>query len=112
MCSKDADIPASISTSVLLLTLHEEQRIIKHVVITPIDRHITDMYINISEPTVAGIYNWHVIQLKAHEAKDKRDLETRERYWIEQLKPTLNMLQISTYQRGQSKNIVKTIRIR
>jgi len=37
-----------------------------------------------------GFENWDMIQIEAYEAKDKRDLETRERYYIELLKSSLN----------------------
>ena len=34
--------------------------------------------------------NWSMLQIEQYEAKDKRDLETRERYWIETLNSSLN----------------------
>lgn len=37
-----------------------------------------------------GFDNWDMIQIEKYEAKDKKDLETRERYWIETLKSSLN----------------------
>ena len=37
-----------------------------------------------------GWYNWDMIEIEKYEATDKKHLETRERYWIETLKPTLN----------------------
>jgi hypothetical protein len=37
-----------------------------------------------------GWDNWSMIQLEAYEATDKRNLETRERYYIDLLKPSLN----------------------
>lgn len=37
-----------------------------------------------------GFDNWSMIQIEQYNAKDKRDLEQRERYYIEQLKATLN----------------------
>lgn len=37
-----------------------------------------------------GFDNWSIIEIEAYNATDKRDLETRERYYIELLKPTLN----------------------
>jgi hypothetical protein len=37
-----------------------------------------------------GWDNWSMIQLEAYEATDKRQLETRERYYIDLLKPSLN----------------------
>jgi len=37
-----------------------------------------------------GFENWDMIQIESYEAKDKRDLETRERYYIEMLKSSLN----------------------
>tara|TARA_R110000765_G_scaffold148187_3_gene250652 strand:- start:458 stop:1102 length:645 start_codon:yes stop_codon:yes gene_type:complete len=39
-----------------------------------------------------GWSNWSMIQLEAYEAVDKRNLETRERYWIDLLKPSLNKI--------------------
>ena len=35
---------------------------------------------------------WNMIQVEQYEAKDKRSLEARERYWIETLKPSLNRI--------------------
>jgi predicted GIY-YIG superfamily endonuclease len=37
-----------------------------------------------------GWDNWDMVQIEAYEAKDKHDLHSRERYWIEMLKPSLN----------------------
>ena len=37
-----------------------------------------------------GWDNWNMVQIESYEAKDKRDLHSRERYWIETLKSTLN----------------------
>ena len=37
-----------------------------------------------------GWDNWSMIQIEQYEAKDKRDLEQRERYYSETLKATLN----------------------
>jgi hypothetical protein len=37
-----------------------------------------------------GFDNWSIIEIEAYNAADKKDLETRERYHIELLKPTLN----------------------
>ena len=37
-----------------------------------------------------GWDNWTMIQIESYNANDKRDLESRERYYIEQMKPTLN----------------------
>jgi len=37
-----------------------------------------------------GWENWDMIQIEAYQATDKRNLETRERYYIELLKPSLN----------------------
>jgi hypothetical protein len=37
-----------------------------------------------------GWDNWSMIQLEAYEATDKRNLETRERYYIDLLNPSLN----------------------
>jgi hypothetical protein len=34
--------------------------------------------------------NWDMIQIEKFESPDKRTLETRERHWIDTLKPTLN----------------------
>ena len=34
--------------------------------------------------------NWDMIQVEAYKAENKRDLESRERHWIETLKSTLN----------------------
>jgi adenylate kinase family enzyme len=34
--------------------------------------------------------NWDMVQIEAYKADSKRDLESRERYWIETLKSTLN----------------------
>jgi hypothetical protein len=35
-------------------------------------------------------FNWVMVQVEAYNAENKRGLETRERYWIEELKSTLN----------------------
>jgi hypothetical protein len=35
--------------------------------------------------------NFDMIQIESYNAKDKRDLHSRERYWIEKLKPKLNI---------------------
>jgi hypothetical protein len=37
-----------------------------------------------------GFENWSMIQIEPYNAKNKRDLEARERYWLEQLGATLN----------------------
>ena len=37
-----------------------------------------------------GWDNWSMIQIEQYEAKDKRDLEQKERYYLELLKATLN----------------------
>jgi len=37
-----------------------------------------------------GFQNWDMIQIEEYTAKDKKDLESRERYWIETLKVSLN----------------------
>ena len=37
-----------------------------------------------------GFSNWDMIQVEQYNAKDKRDLESRERYWLETLNATLN----------------------
>jgi len=37
-----------------------------------------------------GWDNWEMIQVEQYSAKDKKDLHTRERYWLEQLKCVLN----------------------
>lgn len=37
-----------------------------------------------------GFENWDMIQIEAYACSNKREKETRERYWIEQLKPKLN----------------------
>jgi hypothetical protein len=37
-----------------------------------------------------GWENWNMVQVEAYEAKDKRDLETRERFHMEQLNSSLN----------------------
>lgn len=37
-----------------------------------------------------GFENWDMIQIEAYDATDRRHLETRERYWMELLKPSLN----------------------
>lgn len=34
--------------------------------------------------------NWQMIQIEQYSATNKRDLEKRERYWLEKLKATLN----------------------
>jgi predicted GIY-YIG superfamily endonuclease len=34
--------------------------------------------------------NWSMIEIEKYKASDKQDLLKRERYWIEQMKPTLN----------------------
>lgn len=37
-----------------------------------------------------GWNNWNMIEIEKYEATDKKHLESRERYWIETLKSTLN----------------------
>ena len=37
-----------------------------------------------------GFEQWQMIQLEAFPCETKKELETRERYWIEQMKPVLN----------------------
>ena len=37
-----------------------------------------------------GWNNWSVIQIEAYSCNSKRELETRERHWFEELKPSLN----------------------
>ena len=37
-----------------------------------------------------GFENWVMIQVEPFSCNSKKELETRERYWIESLKPTLN----------------------
>jgi hypothetical protein len=37
-----------------------------------------------------GFENWDMIQIELYEAKDKRNLISRERYWVETLKSSLN----------------------
>lgn len=39
-----------------------------------------------------GWSNWTMIQLEAYAADSKRDLESRERYWLDQFDRTLNMI--------------------
>lgn len=38
-----------------------------------------------------GWLNWDMVQIETYEAKDKHHLHSRERYWIEELKPILNV---------------------
>ena len=37
-----------------------------------------------------GFENWEMIEVEKYNAHNKRHLESRERYWIEMLNPTLN----------------------
>ena len=37
-----------------------------------------------------GWESWNMVEVERYNAIDKRNLETRERYWIELLKPSLN----------------------
>jgi len=37
-----------------------------------------------------GFHNWNIIEIEQYEATDKRDLDSKEMYWIELLKPILN----------------------
>ncbi len=37
-----------------------------------------------------GFQNWKMIEVEKYKAHSKRHLETRERYWIDKIKPTLN----------------------
>lgn len=37
-----------------------------------------------------GWDNWDMIQIEVYDAKDVNDAKARERYWIEQMKPSLN----------------------
>jgi vacuolar-type H+-ATPase subunit I/STV1 len=39
-----------------------------------------------------GFENWDMIQIEAYPCKDRREAETRERYWIENLKSSLNKI--------------------
>tara|TARA_B110000211_G_C13669990_1_gene374106 strand:- start:20 stop:532 length:513 start_codon:yes stop_codon:yes gene_type:complete len=38
-----------------------------------------------------GFENWNMVAIEEYTATDKRDLHKRERYWFDELKPTLNM---------------------
>jgi hypothetical protein len=52
-----------------------------------------------------GWINFSMIQLEAYSAVDKRQLETRERYWIELLKPSLNKnIPTATHQEYLNRN--------
>tara|TARA_R110000764_G_scaffold1879_6_gene8201 strand:+ start:1040 stop:1552 length:513 start_codon:yes stop_codon:yes gene_type:complete len=46
------------------------------------------LYVFIRE--TGGWLNWSMIEIEKYDATDKRHLETRERYWIEELKSSLN----------------------
>ena len=59
--------------------------------------HNANVYMFIREH--GGWLNWSMLQVEQYEAKDKRDLETRERYWI----------WINIYHRGVLKSTVKNI---
>lgn len=37
-----------------------------------------------------GFSNWSMIEIEKYKASDRHDLLKRERYWMEQMKPTLN----------------------
>ena len=37
-----------------------------------------------------GLDNWDMIQIEVYNAKDVNDAKARERYWIEEMKPSLN----------------------
>jgi len=39
-----------------------------------------------------GFNNWSLIEIEKYPCDSKRELEKRERYWIDELKPTLNSL--------------------
>jgi hypothetical protein len=39
-----------------------------------------------------GFQNWDMIQIEEYKASNKKELETRERYWIESLKSSLNQI--------------------
>lgn len=39
-----------------------------------------------------GFKNWYFIQIEKYPSETKEDLLFRERYWIEQLKPSLNRI--------------------
>ena len=40
-----------------------------------------------------GFENWSMIQLEAYPCDNKREKEARERYWVDELKPSLNVIQ-------------------
>ena len=51
--------------------------------------------------------NWSMIQIEQYEAKDKRDLEQRERYYLELLKASLNQAVPTRTQKESSKEYYK-----
>ena len=57
--------------------------------------------------------NWDIIQVEAYNAENKRDLESRERHWIEDLKSTLNrkiptQTSLEYYQNNREKFAIKS----
>ncbi len=61
--------------------------------------------------------NWDIVQVESYNAKNKRDLETRERYWIDELKSALNkqkptQTKAEWYQVNKEKNYEKVVKYR
>ena len=58
-----------------------------------------------------GWNNWSMIEIEKYEATDKHDLQKRERYWIETLKPSLNkQIPTRTYKEWAQTDKVKESR--
>lgn len=87
LCSKDPNITECYVGSTCSFARRKSQH--KNTCNTENGKQYTlNLYVFIRE--TGGWDNWDMIQIEQYEAKDKRDLETRERYHIEMLKSQLN----------------------
>tara|TARA_R110000782_G_C14526324_1_gene381754 strand:+ start:75 stop:566 length:492 start_codon:yes stop_codon:yes gene_type:complete len=50
-----------------------------------------------------GFENWDMIMIEEYNCNSKRELEKRERYWIDELKPVLNSIKSFTTKEEQKK---------
>ncbi len=54
-----------------------------------------------------GIENWDMIQIEQYNAKDKRDLEQKERYYIDEMKSELNRQRTFLHEYAKNKSYEK-----
>lgn len=89
LCSKDPEIPEIYVGSTTNFTKRKAQH--KSNCKNEKRRHF-NLYVYQFIRSHGGFQNWDIIQIEEYNAKNKRDLETRERFYIEILKATLNKL--------------------